>query len=101
MRRGCVGGRGYRLRPRGCPHLAIKTRSSGRLPGEKGAAMSLVNHQFRLAARPVGMPKRSDWNYTEEPVREPADGEVVVKVLYVSLDPAMRGWMNDAGSYIK
>ena len=34
--------------------------------------MNLVNHQFRLAARPVGMPKRSDWSYTEEPVREPA-----------------------------
>ena len=62
--------------------------------------MSLVNHQFRLAARPVGMPKRSDWNYTEEPVREPADGEVVVKVLYVSLDPAMRGWMNAGASYV-
>ena len=31
--------------------------------------MNLVNHQFRLAARPVGMPKRSDWSYTEEPVR--------------------------------
>jgi NADPH-dependent curcumin reductase CurA len=63
--------------------------------------MSLVNHQFRLAARPVGMPKRTDWNYTEEPVRDPADGEFVAKVLYVSLDPAMRGWMNDGKSYIK
>ena len=51
-----------------------------------------INHQFRLAARPVGLPKRSDWQYTEEPVRELADGELLVKILYISLDPAMRGW---------
>lgn len=59
------------------------------------------NHQFRLAARPVGLPKRSDWNLTEEPVREPGPGEVLVKVLYLSLDPAMRGWMNEGKSYIE
>lgn len=59
-----------------------------------------VNHQFRLAARPVGMPKRSDWNYVEEPVRQPADNEVLVRALYLSLDPAMRGWMNEGKSYI-
>ena len=37
--------------------------------------MNLTNHQFRLASRPVGAPKRSDWSYVEEQVREPADGE--------------------------
>ncbi len=62
--------------------------------------MDLVNHQFRLAARPVGLPKPSDWQYTEEPVSEPGDGEVLVKILYISLDPAMRGWMNEGRSYI-
>jgi hypothetical protein len=62
--------------------------------------MDAVNHQFRLAARPHGLPKAGDWDYTEEPVSEPADGEVLVKVLYLSLDPAMRGWMNDGRSYI-
>ena len=56
------------------------------------------NQQFRLAARPVGMPKDSDWKYTSEPVREPADGEILVKVIYLSLDPAMRGWMNEGKS---
>jgi NADPH-dependent curcumin reductase CurA len=61
---------------------------------------SAVNHQYKLAARPVGLPKRSDWTYTQEPVREPAEGEVLVKVLYISLDPAMRGWMNEGKSYI-
>jgi NADPH-dependent curcumin reductase CurA len=62
--------------------------------------MNTLNHQFRLAARPVGMPKRSDWNYTEEPVRSPGEGEVLVRTLYLSLDPAMRGWMNEGKSYI-
>jgi NADPH-dependent curcumin reductase CurA len=62
--------------------------------------MSLTNHQFRLAARPVGLPKRSDFNYTEEPVRDPGPGQILVKILYVSLDPAMRGWMNEGKSYI-
>lgn len=62
--------------------------------------MTANNRQFRLAARPVGLPRRSDWNVTEEPVADPAAGEVLVKVLYLSLDPAMRGWMNEGKSYI-
>ena len=62
--------------------------------------MSAVNHQFRLAARPVGLPKPSDWSLTEEPAPEPGDGEFLVKTLYISLDPAMRGWMSDVRSYI-
>jgi NADPH-dependent curcumin reductase CurA len=62
--------------------------------------VSLSNHQFRLAARPVGMPKRSDWKYTEEPVRDLKAGEVLIKVQYISLDPAMRGWMNEGRSYV-
>ncbi|APV52220.1 NADP-dependent oxidoreductase [Betaproteobacteria bacterium GR16-43] len=60
-----------------------------------------MNKQFRLAARPVGMPKRSDWNVVEEAAREPGEGEVAVKVLHLSLDPAMRGWMNEGKSYIR
>ena len=60
----------------------------------------MINRQFRLAARPVGLPARSDWQYTEEPAREPNDGEVLVRAHYLSLDPAMRGWMNDVRSYI-
>jgi NADPH-dependent curcumin reductase CurA len=70
------------------------------IPNEQEATMDLSNHQFRLAARPVGLPKPGDWSYTEEPVGEPADGQVLVKVLYISLDPAMRGWMNEGRSYI-
>jgi len=62
--------------------------------------MGTVNRQFRLASRPVGMPVRGNWNFTEEPVGEPKDGEILVKVLYISLDPAMRGWMNEGKSYM-
>jgi NADPH-dependent curcumin reductase len=59
-----------------------------------------INHQIRLGARPVGLPKRSDWQFTETPIPEPRDGEVLTRVLYLSLDPAMRGWMNEGKSYI-
>ena len=62
--------------------------------------MTAVNHQFRLAARPVGLPKPSDWELTEEPVGEPGDGEVLVRIEYIGLEPAMRGWMNEGRSYI-
>jgi len=62
--------------------------------------MTLINHKFTLAARPVGVPKHTDWTRAEEPVRELTEGELLVKVLYISLDPAMRGWMNEKKSYI-
>jgi NADPH-dependent curcumin reductase CurA len=61
---------------------------------------ALKNRQVRLAARPVGMPTRADWSSTEEPVGEPEPGGVLVKTLALSLDPAMRGWMNEGKSYI-
>ncbi len=61
----------------------------------------LSNQQFRLAARPVGLPKPSDWDFTTEPVRAIGDGEILVQTLYLSLDPAMRGWMNEGKSYIR
>ena len=61
---------------------------------------NLVNHQIRLAARPVGLPKSTDWNHTTEAVAEPSEGGVTLKTLALSLDPAMRGWMNEGKSYI-
>ena len=61
---------------------------------------ALTNRQVRLAARPVGLPTRADWNFTTEPVAEPEAGGIVVKTLALSLDPAMRGWMNEGKSYI-
>jgi NADPH-dependent curcumin reductase CurA len=62
--------------------------------------MSSTNHQVRLAARPSGLPKSSDWSFTDEPIATPSEGEFVVAVSYLSLDPAMRGWMNAGASYI-
>ena len=61
---------------------------------------ALENRQFRLISRPVGMVKRSDFEFITVPAGEPGAGEVLVRVLYLSLDPAMRGWMNEGKSYI-
>lgn len=60
-----------------------------------------TNDQFLLAARPVGMPKDSDWQRATPSLAPLTEGEVRVKILYISLDPAMRGWMNDARSYVR
>ncbi len=60
----------------------------------------LVNHAVHLASRPVGLPTRENWEFTQHPAPTPGDGEVLVQVLYLSLDPAMRGWMSDMPSYI-
>jgi NADPH-dependent curcumin reductase CurA len=62
--------------------------------------VTLVNTQCRLAARPVGLPNITDWEIVEGPVESPADGEFLVRVEYVSVDPAMRTWMNAGRSYV-
>jgi NADPH-dependent curcumin reductase CurA len=59
-----------------------------------------VNRAFRLISRPVGPPSRENFEFVDEPVGEPGPDEVLVRVLFISLDPAMRGWMNDTRSYI-
>jgi hypothetical protein len=64
------------------------------------AITTLTNHQVRLASRPVGLPTRDNWRFTSEPVAEPGPGGVLIKTLSLSLDPAMRGWMNEGKSYI-
>ncbi len=61
---------------------------------------ALTNHQVRLKARPSGYPTRDVWDFTTEPVAEPGDGGILVRTLAISLDPAMRGWMNEGKSYI-
>ena len=62
--------------------------------------MDTTNRQYRLAARPAGLPKASDFELAEGAVAEPGEGEVLVRVLYASMDPAMRGWITDRPSYI-
>ena len=60
----------------------------------------MQNKQIRLAARPVGNPKDSDFQLTIEETPPLSTNDVLVEVQQLSLDPAMRGWMNDARSYI-
>ncbi len=62
--------------------------------------MTLINNQCRLAARPVGVPTPSDWSFVQGPAPEPQDGEFRVEVEYLSIDPAMRSWMNAGRSYV-
>ena len=59
-----------------------------------------MNKVVRLARRPHGMVSREDFTVAEEPQAELNDGEIRVKTAYISLDPAMRGWINDAKSYV-
>ncbi|HEY2013756.1 MAG TPA: NADP-dependent oxidoreductase [Bryobacteraceae bacterium] len=60
-----------------------------------------VNRQIVLAARPVGMPKESDFRLVQSPVPKPGAGEVLVRSLYLSVDPYMRGRMSGQSSYAK
>ena len=59
-----------------------------------------VNRQWRLAARPVGLVKESDFEWREEPVPTPGEGELLIRNLYLSLDPTNRGWMNETATYL-
>ena len=58
-----------------------------------------VNRQFRLAARPVGMPKDSDFKLVESPMPAPGEGQALVKTLYLSVDPYMRGRITGIKTY--
>lgn len=59
-----------------------------------------INHQWRIAARPVGMIRDSDFKWSEEPVPAAEENQVLVRGLYLSLDPTNRGWMREEGSYL-
>ena len=62
--------------------------------------MSTVNRQFRIAARPVGMVKETDFAYAEVNVPEIADGQARIRTTYLSLDPSMRGQMENRADYV-
>jgi NADPH-dependent curcumin reductase len=61
----------------------------------------MTNKQIVLASRPFGEVQLENFRLETTEVPTINDGEVLVKTKYISLDPAMRGWMNDAKSYIK
>ncbi|AMB87673.1 NADP-dependent oxidoreductase [Pseudomonas agarici] len=58
------------------------------------------NRQFLLAKRPAGAATRDTFTYQEVPVGKPGTNQILVRNQYLSLDPAMRGWMNEGKSYI-
>jgi NADPH-dependent curcumin reductase CurA len=60
-----------------------------------------INRQWRLATRPEGLIKESDFEWVEEPVGEVGEGQVLVRNIYLSLDPANRGWVKKGPSYVE
>ena len=62
--------------------------------------MPLRSREIRLAARPRGVPKPDDFELAEVELPDPAEGEVLVRNAFVSVDPYMRGRMNDVRSYV-
>jgi hypothetical protein len=60
-----------------------------------------MNRQITLAARPVGIPKESDFRIVESPVPNPGRGEVLVRTLYLSVDPYMRGRLTGVTTYAR
>src|ERR1700690_289078 len=63
--------------------------------------MPTMNRQITLAARPVGMPKESDFRLVESPLPNPGRGEVLVRTLYLSVDPYMRGRLTGVTTYAR
>jgi NADPH-dependent curcumin reductase len=59
-----------------------------------------ANRAWTLASRPEGVPTADNWEFAEASAGEPGEGQVLVEVQYVSLDPAMRGWISDVPSYV-
>lgn len=60
----------------------------------------VTTRQVRLAQRPTGLPDADTWSVTTDELPAPGDGEFLVAVDHISLDPAMRGWLDDAPSYL-
>jgi hypothetical protein len=60
-----------------------------------------INRQWRLASRPEGLIKESDFEWLEKPVRPLEEGEILARNIYLSLDPANRGWVNTGPSYVE
>lgn len=63
--------------------------------------MSTINHQIILRERPADLPGTEDFDKREVPVTEPQDGEVLLDMLYVSVDPAMRVWIGGNPGYVE
>jgi NADPH-dependent curcumin reductase CurA len=63
--------------------------------------MRNANHRLTLAARPDGIPGPENFAADSVPIRPPAEGEVLVETLYISIDPAMRSWIAEGPTYTR
>ena len=61
----------------------------------------MINRKLLFKKRPHGLPDENTWELIEEKLPDLLEGEILIEHEYISLDPAMRGWMNEARSYIK
>ena len=61
--------------------------------------MTDTRRQVLLKSRPSGIPQAENFEIVDMPVPEPADGEVLVRNLYLSVEPAMRGWVSAVANY--
>jgi len=60
----------------------------------------MQNKEIRFASRPAGMPTLENFQFADTDIPKPADGEVLVRMLYISVDPYLRGRMRDRKSYV-
>ncbi|MGB9112926.1 MAG: NADP-dependent oxidoreductase [Acidimicrobiales bacterium] len=77
----------------------MNTTQETLVPGRAQASLPTKNRQVTLAARPDGEPQESHFAIVESPMPRPADGEVLVRSLWLSLDPYQRGRMSKSRSY--
>src|SRR5215216_5166267 len=61
----------------------------------------MQNREIRLASRPAGTPTLEHFQFVETEVPQPSDGELLVRLLYISVDPYLRGRMREGSSYIE
>ena len=59
-----------------------------------------INRKWCLVQRPVGLIKESDFEWREEPISQLGVDEIRVRIIYLSLDPAIRGWVREGKSYV-
>lgn len=78
--------------PRLCHNLAAMSATTAR-------PNPIINRKFTLAARPKGMPRESDFELVSEPLPPLAEGQIVIRTDYLSVDPYMRGRMNGVRTY--
>ena len=64
------------------------------------AAANPVNRQWRLTSRPTGLINADNFDLVSQPIPEPGEAQFLIRSVYLSLDPAMRGWLIDRPSYV-